>query len=341
MHNLESKFKEIPLFADLLPEELAQLMSYLQPFSAPAGTRIISQATKHRGLHILLSGSVEVWLKIFGGTELNIASLKTGDIFGEVSLLSNFVATSSVIAKEDVTGILLTPNSLQTISVIYRQLSDKIKHAIALRCCERSRQLLHYIPSKAKHQEVWQIHERFAEPSKKGIDSLNTSSLREFLQIPGTPPFPIPFFNTLSQDEIDLLSSLVKLHVLYRGDIIHNSDIQGECFYWPLWGAVQAMVLGDHRIKIATYGPGEVFGTVEYIDKLAPAYRYIMREDGIYLSLNKDVLATIKERNSLLWDKIMRVLWSSIGAQMACINWIFLQLNVEDMYQAGQEVDNV
>jgi CRP-like cAMP-binding protein len=337
---LEKKFKEIALFAELSPQELAQLMSYLQPFSAAAGTRIISQATAHRGLHIILSGRVQVWLKIFGGGELNIAVLKEGDIFGEISLISNYTATSSVIAEKNVTGLLLTPGSLQTIVTIHPQLGDKIKHAIALRCCQRSRQLLQHIPNKAKHQQVWPMPKLTKkETLKKTADSLNTDSLSKFLQTPNAQPLPIPFFSTLDKDELELLNSLVKLCVLYRGDDVQSSHENG--FYWLLWGAVQAVMNSEHMVKVATYGPGDFFGAIEYVDKLAQPYRYVIREDGIYFSLNEAAMAIIKEKNPVLWDKIMQSLWASVGAQMININWIFLQLNAEDVYQVGLGVSHV
>lgn len=339
---LEKKFKEIALFADLSPQEWAQLGEYLQPFSAAAGTRIISQATLHQGLHIILSGSVRVRLKIFGGSELNIASLKKDDIFGEVSLISNHTATSSVIAEENVTGVLLTPSSSQTIATIHPQLSDKIKNAIVLRCCQRSRQLLQRIPTKAKHQQVWPKAQSVKkEILKKAVDSLNTNSLSEFLQTPNAQPLPIPFFSDLPKDEIELLTSLVKLRVLYRGDDVKNHHEHGHCFYWLLWGAVQAVMLSEHMVKVATYGPGNFFGTIEYVDKLAQPYRYVTREDGVYFSLSEAAMAIIKEKNPILWDKIMKQLWASVGAQLSNINWIFLQLNAEDVYQVGLGVSHV
>lgn len=339
---LESKFKGIDLFSGLSELELAQLMGYLQPFSVAAGARLISQATLHPGLHIILSGSVQVRLKVFGGGELDIALLKKGDIFGEVSLIANYTATSSVTAVETVTGLLLTPSSLQTVAIIYPQLSDKIKQAIALRCCQRSRQLLHHIANKAKYQQAWKIPELFKKESLKNtVDSLNSHSLSEFLQAPNSPPLPIPFFSTLAKDEIELLSSLVKLQVLYRGDIIQNTDEHGHCFYWLLWGAVQAVMLSEHMVKVVTYGPGDLFGTIEYVDKLAPPYHYIMREDGVYFSLNAKVVAVIKEKSPVLWERIMQLLLTAVGAQMVNINWIFLQLNVEDVSQMSQGVSHV
>lgn len=337
---LENKFKEIDLFAGLSELELTQLMGYLQPFSAAKGARLISQASTQQGLYIILYGSVQVRLRVFGGGELDIALLKEGDNFGGISLISNYTATSSVIAVEKVSGLLLTPSGFQMITIMYPQLSAKIKQVIALRCCQRSRQLLHHIANKTKHQQAWQAPKSFKkETLKSPLDNLNRYSLKEFLQQPNS--VPIPFFNTLTKDEVDLLSSVVKLRFLYRGEVVPNTHEGGECFYWLLWGAVQAVMLSKDMVKVATYGPGELFGSVEYIDKLAPPYQYIMREDGVYIFLDAEAMVTIKEKIATLGDRITQVLLKAVGTQMVNINWIFLQLSVEDAYQASQGVDHV
>ena len=161
------------------------------------------------------------------------------------------------------------------------------------------------------------------------------------MKTPNAQPLPIPFFSTLAQNEIDFLNGLVKLRISYRGEVVQNTHEKNHCFYWLLWGAVQAVMLSVHMVKVATYGPGEFFGTTEYIDKLTQPYRYVMREDGIYFSLDEAAMTVIKKKMPILWDKIMQSLWASVGAQMAEINWIFLQLNVEDVYKMSQGVNHV
>lgn len=341
MGHLAEKLKAIRVFSELSPPEVTQLAGYFQPFSYDAGEYIISQATSHRGLHLILSGSVEVRLKIFGGGELSIAKLKAGDVFGEISLISDYPATASVIAEDAVSGLLFTPVSMETVSVIYPPLSDKIKNAIALHCCERSRKLLQHLPHKANHQHIWPNIPVVKESLNPEVNTLNVNSLNDFLKRSGAESSPIPFFNQLSQDEVDILNEWVKLRIVYRGDSVDEFSKQEHGFYGLLWGAVQALMLGDRMVKVTTYGPGDLFGTMEYVDKLMHPYRYVTREDAIYFSLSEKGMADIKNKSPILWGKIMQQLFISIGAQMNNINWIFLQLNVEDVYQVSQGESHV
>lgn len=341
MHNLVEKLKKIKVLSELSSTELTQLAGYFQPFSCHLKERIVSQATCCRGLYFILSGSVEVRLKMFGGSELSIATLKALDVFGEISLISDYPATASVIAETAVSGLLLTRTSMDTISIIYPHLSDKIKYAIALRCCQRSRRLLQNLPGKADHQQIWPNTPSTKRSSMPEVSALNVETLKEFLKLSTPEPSPIPFFNRLSEEELDILNEWVKLHILYRGDSVEEPVKQERDFYGLLWGAVQAVMLGEHIVKVATYGPGDLFGTIEYMDRLARPYRYVTREDAIYFSLSEEGMINIHKQSPLLGSKIMRLLLASIGAQMSNINWIFLQLNVEDVYQVSQGENHV
>ena len=94
-------------------------------------------------------------------------------------------------------------------------------------------------------------------------------------------------------------------------------------------------------VKVSTYGPGDLFGTIEYIDRLPPPYRYVAREDAVYLSVSEKGMVNIKNKSPAVWGKIMRLLLASVGSQMSNINWIFLQLNIEDVYKVSQGKSHV
>ncbi len=341
MSHLKESLKKITLFSELSTTELTQLNGYFQPFFYEAGEKIISQAGLHRGLYLILSGSVEIRLKTFGGGELSIAKLKAFDAFGEVSLITHYPATANVIAESAVSGLLLTHVSMETVSIIYPKLADKIKYAIALGCCQRSRLLLKHLLNKATHQQVWSQPKAFKKTFEPEIDSFNTNSLDEFLQGSQTKSLPIPFFNELNQDELALLNSIIRLKIAYKGDSIKDMASKGRCFYGLLWGAVQAVLVHEHILKVSTYGPGKLFGTMEYVDQLKNPYHYVAREDAIYFSVHEANMMRIKTEMPFLWNRMMKLLWSSVGEQMSNVNWIFLQLSVEDVYQISQGESHV
>lgn len=72
-----------------------------------AGSTIIEENSPGRGLHVIVSGEVEVLRDCEDGEEI-IARLGPGDVFGEISLLMRRPSTATVRAVDD-TAVLLLP----------------------------------------------------------------------------------------------------------------------------------------------------------------------------------------------------------------------------------------
>lgn len=82
------------------PLERAQRVDLLRRFKAvdvASGTTIIREGEPGRGLYLLLSGEADVWKKD-GEQKVLLATLKPGDIFGEISLLNDEPTTATVSA---------------------------------------------------------------------------------------------------------------------------------------------------------------------------------------------------------------------------------------------------
>ncbi len=73
----------------------------------PKGTMIFSESQPGQELYIIQKGSVKI-TKIVNDNEVMLALLKTGDIFGEMSLLEDKPRSASAIAYED--AVLLAVN---------------------------------------------------------------------------------------------------------------------------------------------------------------------------------------------------------------------------------------
>ena len=68
----------------------------------PKNTMIFAESMPGKELYIIQKGSVKI-SKHVGGTEVLLAILKTGDIFGEMSLIENKPRSASAVAYEDAT----------------------------------------------------------------------------------------------------------------------------------------------------------------------------------------------------------------------------------------------
>lgn len=95
-----------PLFRPLERTQRIDLVRRFVAHEVAAATDLIREGEPGRGLYVLLTGAVDVW-KRDGTEKLLLATLGTGDVFGEISLLSGAAATATVSAAQRSTVLFL------------------------------------------------------------------------------------------------------------------------------------------------------------------------------------------------------------------------------------------
>jgi CRP-like cAMP-binding protein len=95
-----------PLFRPLDRGQRIDLVRRFVAHEVAAGTDLIREGESVPGLYLILSGSVDVW-KRDGDQKVLLATLSTGDVFGEMSLLNGAPASASVSAVQRSTVLVL------------------------------------------------------------------------------------------------------------------------------------------------------------------------------------------------------------------------------------------
>ena len=103
LHNL---LATCPLFRPLDKKQRLDLVRRFTAHDVAAGVQIIREGEAGRGLFVLLAGEVDV-TKIDADSKVLLASLRPGDVFGEISLLEDSAATASVTAARGSTVLFL------------------------------------------------------------------------------------------------------------------------------------------------------------------------------------------------------------------------------------------
>jgi small-conductance mechanosensitive channel/CRP-like cAMP-binding protein len=88
----------VPMFAQLNENERAQLLAVGRPVLYARGEAIVRQGEAGRSLFIIRRGEASVTL---AGTTGEVARLRPGDVFGEMSLLTGEARTATVTAAAD------------------------------------------------------------------------------------------------------------------------------------------------------------------------------------------------------------------------------------------------
>ncbi len=93
---LNSLIATSPLFAPFAGEEREMLASRFKFLEAEPGAVLITQGHRAEGLFVMLSGQAEVVMATPDGERRRLATLASGDLSGEMSLLSNGPAVATV-----------------------------------------------------------------------------------------------------------------------------------------------------------------------------------------------------------------------------------------------------
>jgi len=107
-----------PLFSPLDRKQRFDLVRTFTAHDVSAGTRIIEEGQPGQGLYVLLSGEVDI-SKIDRDEKVLLATLKPGDVFGEISLLHEQPTSASVTAATNATVLFLARD-------IFRRLIDAV-----------------------------------------------------------------------------------------------------------------------------------------------------------------------------------------------------------------------
>lgn len=104
-----------PLFHPFSRVQQRDLLRRFTSHDVGAGTDIIREGDPARGLFVVLSGEVEVFKVKAGGAELPLATLRAGDVFGEMSLIRGEPTTATVRASMPTVVLFLAREYVERI----------------------------------------------------------------------------------------------------------------------------------------------------------------------------------------------------------------------------------
>lgn len=103
---MKEKAKGFPIIEQLKEEDLSLLLPYMTQYEFSAGTVILRQGEVSEIFHILLTGSVLVYLE--KGAKVRLATLQRGHFFGEMSCLTGDFVSATVEAVETLSTVAIS-----------------------------------------------------------------------------------------------------------------------------------------------------------------------------------------------------------------------------------------
>lgn len=126
---------KVPLFKQLNNDQLTAIAEICSKKSYKAGTVLFQEKEPGSVFYIVFSGSIKIYTKSNTGEEKILSLFKSGDSFGELSLIDGKPRSASAQTLEDSTLIALTAqNFLQLLRsnfdiclIIMQELCDRLR----------------------------------------------------------------------------------------------------------------------------------------------------------------------------------------------------------------------
>ena len=113
MSNFSAQLKKTELFGNLNDQQLEQIQAIAKSGSISSGNFLIQEDDLGKSMYLILEGRVDVHMSIPNSEDSEvIATLKDGDVVGELVLVGRSRRSAHVTAKDDVRALVWTTDEL-------------------------------------------------------------------------------------------------------------------------------------------------------------------------------------------------------------------------------------
>jgi CRP-like cAMP-binding protein len=120
--------KKVPLFSKLNKQGLQQVAQIADELDLPAGKEMATEGDRGREFFVLLNGEAEVTKQ---GSRIN--TMKKGDFFGEIALVTKMPRTATVTATSDVDVLVISERDFDSLLKKTPEIGRSIAEALAER----------------------------------------------------------------------------------------------------------------------------------------------------------------------------------------------------------------
>jgi CRP-like cAMP-binding protein len=151
-----------PTFEGLAATEAAGIVKELTKMSFEAGATILHEGKSIQALWIILAGECRVIRAAADGTEMTLAELKAGDVFGEMSFVRSAPHSATIRAVSPVTVCSFTRDDFLKMASAHPSAAFRVSLNIAAVLAERLRRMDTWIgelverPEASEHRDEWQ-----------------------------------------------------------------------------------------------------------------------------------------------------------------------------------------
>lgn len=117
----------VPLFSQLDRESFIAVLGTLELRTYQPGQNLITQGEPGRSTFLLVEGQVDVTRQLEGNERRTIASLKEGDFFGEIALMSESPRMATVVATQLSLALELSRTRLERVAMKHPAVTETVR----------------------------------------------------------------------------------------------------------------------------------------------------------------------------------------------------------------------
>lgn len=121
---------KLPLFDEIDGEELQIISGYMSFFKLPKGKYLFKEGDKGNFICFIVKGAINIIKKSGSGDDKIIATIHKGASIGEMTVIDSTVRSAAAQAKTDVTLVILSENSFNTICDKHPKIGIKMLKAM-------------------------------------------------------------------------------------------------------------------------------------------------------------------------------------------------------------------
>jgi CRP/FNR family transcriptional regulator, cyclic AMP receptor protein len=178
----------VPLFAELSQPELEQVVSVAIPRSFEKGVRVFHEGDDSDACYIVRSGDLRVTREHSDGRAIALATLSSGDFFGELAMLDGGARSASVETLSDAELLALPAMDMRRVIAAHGEIAAKLIVALTRRLRETNervaRQSFQTVPSRVAGVLAQLIAEEAIPEDRDGITVRMTQA--DLAQLAGT-----------------------------------------------------------------------------------------------------------------------------------------------------------
>jgi CRP/FNR family cyclic AMP-dependent transcriptional regulator len=218
--------KNIPLFSELSPGELGDLLELSEKRRYPKGSIVLYKGDEGQVIYLILKGKVNVDLIDENGKEIILSTLKSGNYFGEMSAFDQMPRSATIITVEDSEFLVISQKII----------TDQIKKSpkIALKLLSEMSRRLREADEQISNLALLDVRGRVAQILLKLYRGTNVRKSEDYRIVPRPPLKDIAAMSGTSRETVSRilsefskrgLISLTKENIIIYGELEVNDTI--------------------------------------------------------------------------------------------------------------------